>query len=204
MSASYIMVRTPQLGIGSNLIMWEHIVTISSRFKECLKVILKHEGGFVDNKNDRGGRTNFGITQKVYDEFNASRDKSLKDVREITSDEVGDIYYTSYWLPASCDNLPKPLDILVFDFAVNSGVRRATRTLQLCLGVSVDGSIGKQTLAAVTKIQESGKLPELCEKYMEARSEFFKSIVARDSSQQVFLKGWLNRIAGLEKEISYA
>lgn len=176
----------------------------SQRFKECLKIILKHEGCYSNHPADKGKATNFGITQRVYDEFNASRAKSLKDVREITSDEVGDIYYTSYWLPASCDNLPKPLDILVFDFAVNSGVRRATRTLQMCLGVSVDGSIGKQTLAAVTKLQESGKLPELCEKYMTVRSEFFKSIVARDPSQQVFLKGWLNRIAGLEKEVRYA
>lgn len=176
----------------------------SQRFKECLKIILKHEGGYSNHPADRGAATNFGITQRVYDEFNKSRNQPERDVKFIHESEVATIYYTSYWLPASCDKMPEPLDLLVFDFAVNSGVRRATRTLQLCLGVSVDGSIGKQTLAAVTKIQESVKLPELCEKYMESRSEFFKSIVARDPSQQVFLKGWLNRIAGLEKEVRYA
>ncbi len=174
------------------------------RFKQCLKVVLVAEGGYVNHKSDRGGATNFGITQHVYDDFNKTRNQPTRDVKFIHESEVETIYYTSYWLPAACDKLPEPLDLLVFDFAVNSGVGRASKMLQACVGVTQDGKIGKNTIAAVTnKIVLIG-INKICFIYLEARKEFFNKIVERDASQKVFLKGWMNRIAHLEKGVNLA
>ena len=41
----------------------------TARFQYCLTIVLGHEGGYVDHKNDRGGKTMKGVTQKVYDDF---------------------------------------------------------------------------------------------------------------------------------------
>lgn len=177
---------------------------MNPRFQQCLKVILQNEGGYVNHKNDRGGSTNFGITQRVYDEFNKSRNQPERDVKFIHESEVETIYYTSYWLPASCDKLPEPLDLLVLDFAVNSGVGRAAKMLQACVGVTQDGKIGKNTIAAIAnKVMQIG-IDKVCFIYLEARKGFFNGIVERDSSQKVFLKGWMNRIAHMEKEVNLA
>ncbi len=177
---------------------------MNERFKQCLKVILQNEGGFVDRKEDRGGRTNFGITQRVYDDFNLHRGQPVRDVKFIHESEVETIYYIRYWLPASCDKMPEPLDILVFDFAVNSGVGRASKMLQACVGVTQDGKIGKNTITAIAnKIMQMG-IDKVCFIYLEARKGFFNGIVERDSSQKVFLKGWMNRIAHMEKEVNHA
>lgn len=177
---------------------------MDKRFKECLAFILMHEGGYVNHKFDRGGATNFGITQRVYDDYNLRRGQAVVNIKFIHESEVETIYYTSYWLPASCDKMPEPLDILVFDFAVNSGVGRASKMLQACVGVTQDGKIGKNTITAIAnKIMQMG-IDKVCFIYLEARKGFFNGIVERDSSQKVFLKGWMNRIAHMEKEVNHA
>lgn len=174
---------------------------MNERFKQCLKVVLQNEGGLVDRKEDRGGRTNFGITQRVYDDFNRHRGQPERDVKFIHESEVETIYYTSYWLPASCDKIPEPLDLLVFDFAVNSGVGRASKTLQSCLGVASDGKIGDKTIQAITDAVNNSAFNALCLQYLTEREAFYDRVVAKDPTQQVFIKGWKNRLDKLAKHL---
>jgi lysozyme family protein len=87
------------------------------------------------------------------------------------------------------------------DFAINSGASRAVKTLQQCLGVIVDGMFGRNSITAMANYITMHGLDNLCDRYLEEREEFFRNIVARDGSQMVFLKGWLNRLAKLRKEI---
>ena len=58
-----------------------------------LKFILAREGGYVNSKNDRGGPTNKGVTQVTYNSYRRSKNLPTKDVRDITQQEVEDIYY---------------------------------------------------------------------------------------------------------------
>jgi hypothetical protein len=101
--------------------------------------------------------------------------------------------------------LPPPLDLYVFDFAVNSGPGRAVKTLQGLLGVAADGDIGPVTIDALQEEVAAGLLPELCNNYLAARLDFVLDVadgpddildMATDE-QAVFLQGWRNRIEHL-------
>ena len=118
------------------------------RFEECLKRILKHEGGFVNDPLDSGGMTNLGVTKRVWEEF-VGHPVSEADMRALTPEKVAPMYKIKYWNPSYCAVLPKGLDYVVFDFAVNAGTGRSVKTLQQAIGCVADGVIGPKTMAAI-------------------------------------------------------
>ena len=171
----------------------------ADRFETALKFCFKWEGGYSDHASDRGGKTNYGVTEKVFHEWLDSRGEPLRPVKEITHDEVRAIYWSDYWLAARCDRLKRQLDLLMFDASVNHGPGGAARLLQRALNalgetLKVDGAIGGQTFAAIARYETKA----LAAQYLEERRALFHRIVARDASQGVFLKGWLNRVTDLE------
>ncbi len=168
-----------------------------TRFEYCLKFVLGVEGGYSDHKSDRGGATNFGITQKTYDRFRKDSGLSLRPVKSITTDEVQSIYKTMYWVVAKCGLLPEPLDLYVFDSAVNHEPARAVKLLQRALGVDDDGVIGPKTIEALHEEIQAGQLPELCRNFLAIRQDFYDDIVENDPTQEVFAKGWENRLEHL-------
>lgn len=169
-----------------------------SRFSQCLPVILKHEGGKVDHKNDRGGRTAYGITQKVYSDFLKLRGSPDRDVWDIHDSEIEAIY-SGYWKNCHCSYMPEPLDLLVFDAGVNHGPSRAIKMLQRVLGVDEDGICGKNTLAALHEDIVATSVESVCKRYLDERDAFFDRIIANDPSQSVFAKGWGNRVDHLRE-----
>ena len=96
---------------------------MKENFQECLKEVLRAEGGYSNNPHDPGGRTNHGITQRIYDTYRGKRRK--QDVLKITPVEVATIYKDYYWDPVMADTLPYGYDYTLFDAAVNSGPRIA-------------------------------------------------------------------------------
>ena len=173
------------------------------RFRECLKFVLKWEGGFSNHPADRGGATNKGITQATYDAYRKQKGLHLRSVKFITDEEVEEIYYTKYYLPSKAHLMPPPLDVVVFDTAVNMGVKTSAILLQKALQelgyytLAVDGIVGELTLHAVRKAQEKDALFLLIVKYVQLRIQRYRGIVAKNPSQRVFLKGWLNRALDL-------
>lgn len=141
-------------------------------FNKALKFVLKWEGGFSDNKNDYGGRTNKGITQNTYNAWLKSKGLASKDVKNITDSEVEQIYYNNYWLKAGCNNMTEKFAIVCFDTAVNMGVSRVSEFLRAAEYKYVDSFL----LARALKYNEFAKV----------------------SSQRGFLHGWLNRLADLK------
>jgi hypothetical protein len=79
-------------------------------FDMGFKIVIGLEGGDSDNPADPGGYTRFGIAQRYHPDI---------DVRNMTIDQAKKIYLTKYWIPAGCDAVPFPLDICLFDGAVN-------------------------------------------------------------------------------------
>lgn len=144
-------------------------------FKKALKFVLKWEGGFSENKNDKGGATNKGITQNTYNAWLKSQGKGTKDVRDITDAEVEQIYYRNYWLAAGCEKMSDKFAILVFDTAVNMGISRVNEFLKAAEWSSTD-------------------------KFILARAEKYNEF-AKVASQRQFLHGWLNRLFDLRKYI---
>jgi lysozyme family protein len=164
-------------------------------------VILKHEGGYVNHPNDKGGPTNYGITQDTLSRW-LGRPASIEDVKNLTKEEAREIYETRYLTGPRIHTLPDPPQTLVLDMAVNHGPRTAIKMVQRVVNmadvhgeggpIDVDGIVGPQTRRAVKTTQE--KMGNYFQNaIVEERIGFFKRIVARNPSQEVFLRGWLNR-----------
>ena len=153
-------------------------------FKKCLELVLKSEGGYINHKDDPGGRTNLGVTQRVWEEW-VGHPVSEKDMKALTPEKVAPMYEMKYWRTSYCEKLPVGVSLLVFSMAVNSGSGRAVKLLQKCLGLVEDGIIGSRTMA---KIQECSAV-DLVEKYSATRKAFYEGL----KLFPVFGKGWVAR-----------
>jgi lysozyme family protein len=159
----------------------------------ALPFVLRWEGGFVDDPDDPGGRTNQGVTQKVYAGWRQRQGLAVQDVKLISKAEVTAIYETGYWVPPRCDLLSDPLNLVQFDTAVNMGVGRAVRFLQTAAACGVDGDFGPATERAVQGCDQGS----LVAKYCDTREAFYRSLATRNPKLGKFLKGWLNRLNSL-------
>jgi lysozyme family protein len=160
---------------------------MQSNFETCLKLMLEHEGGYVHHEKDPGGRTNHGVTQRVWEEW-VGHEVDEKQMRALTPETVAPLYKRKYWDACRADDLVAGVDYIVFDVAVNSGPGRAVKFLQSCVGVTADGGFGPATLAAV---KEAEKDPaRLIEMYCAKRLEFLQSL----KTFETFGKGWSRRV----------
>jgi len=113
----------------------------AANFEQCFQFLLTQEGGYSNNPNDPGGETKYGISKRAYPSL---------DIKSISVEQVRAIYLRDYWLAAKCDLVPRGIDAMLFDAAVNHGVDAASKLLQFSAKVSVDGNIGPVTLNALT------------------------------------------------------
>jgi len=160
---------------------------MNGNFDTCFALVLAHEGGYVDHPKDPGGRTNHGVTQRVWEEW-LGRPVSEKEMRALTPTMIKPLYKRKYWDACRADDLMVGVDYAVFDVSVNSGPGRAIKFLQSCVGVTVDGGFGPATLAAVKKAEEDPA--RLIELYCARRLEFLQSL----RTFETFGKGWSRRV----------
>lgn len=150
-------------------------------FKKAIPIILKHEGGYVNDPKDPGGETKFGISKRAF---------PLLDIKNLTLDKAQEIYKENYWNPINGD-LIKSQDIAtnLFDFVVNAGISSGVKTIQKVLNVATDGKLGPGTLAAINACDE--KILNM--DFTKARFEYYKSIVVKNPDLNKFLVGWKKR-----------
>lgn len=147
--------------------------TSDKTFQKALKFLYEAEGGYTNNKNDHGGATNLGITQSEYNEFLKKNKLPNKNVRNITKTEATKIFHDEYWVTSGAYKEKDPKKaIALFDTAVLHGPGRAKTFYK----------------------QSNGDL----DKFLAIRKQSYNAIVARDSSQKEFYKGWNNRVANLK------
>lgn len=111
-------------------------------------------------------------------------------------EEVAPVYKRLFWDKVKGDDLPVGLDYLIFDSAVNHGSINAGKFLQRALNrgrasVLVDGYVGHRTIKAISFLA----LGSLIADVLRERDIFYRKIVANDPKQEVFFKGWMNRLA---------
>ncbi len=162
---------------------------MASRFQASLDFVLAREGGYSADKDDRGGATNRGITQRTFDDWRERQGLPTAPVLVISDDEVRAIYLEQYWRPARCNQLKPELDLVMFDTAVNCGPPQAIKFLQRAVGAKDDGVFGPKTLAAV----EAEDTDETEASVIEQRDAFYKDLADRHPKQRKFLRGWLAR-----------
>ena len=154
-------------------------------FKECLDLVLKSEGGYVNNPQDPGGMTNLGITKKSLEEW-LGHDVDEKFMRNLTPEMAAPFYEQKYWRSCYGELLPRGLDFIVFSMAVNAGPGRSIKLLQQSIGCVPEGVIGPRTRGLIS----DSNCATLIAKFSEARREYYRSL----KTFPIFGKGWLARV----------
>ena len=145
-------------------------------FPECLQLILAEEGGISNHRQDPGGLTQFGISQRAYPDV---------DMKALTLQKAAAIYREDYWNPIKGDLLPAGLDLMVFDCAVNQGSETAILLLQAALGIKADGVIGPITLT-----RASQNMPALLITFAAERALRYEF----NRNEETFGRGWYRRL----------
>jgi peptidoglycan L-alanyl-D-glutamate endopeptidase CwlK len=163
---------------------------LTQKFQRIHEVIRPWEGGYVNNPSDKGGPTNFGITQATLAQWRGTP-VSIADVQNLTYEEALAIFARNYWAPIYGEDLPDGVALMTYNTAVNSGPGRGALFLQRALrkqglAVDLDGAIGPQTLAAVAQADPA----VLIQHYASVSRDFYLA----QPNFDVFGKGWLNRL----------
>ena len=150
-------------------------------FNLAIPVVLANEGGLVDNANDPGGLTNFGISQRSYPNV---------DIRNLTRDAASAIYQRDFWHYDAVQS--QAMATKIFDMSVNMG-HTAIAILQRCVSVPADGLWGPTTCAAVNTVNAA--MPGLLDEYKMELANHYRNIVLAKPEMAQFLQGWLRRAA---------
>ncbi|MBS0561667.1 MAG: glycoside hydrolase family 108 protein [Proteobacteria bacterium] len=163
----------------------------TDNFDVCVAATLAYEGGFSDNPDDPGGVTNFGITKRTLEAF-LGRPVSVDEMRDLSSATAIEVYRANYWNHLRCGDLPAGVDLMVFDYGVNSGPATAARALQGLAGVTQDGAIGRVTLAAVAAAQAATLVDSLA----SARLSYLRAL----PGFATFGNGWSRRVEDIRQK----
>ena len=166
------------------------------RFERIFDYLLRVEGGYSDDKNDKGGKTKHGITEEEAREFGYKG-----NMQDLTKDFAKNIYLKKYYLGNKLDKVVNDkVALSICDWAVNSG-RNGTKNAQIAINqltnanLDVDGIIGNKTLEALNSV-DPGKFLEV---YHNLQRIYYKGKVEADKTQEDFLAGWLNRVQRKEE-----
>lgn len=150
-------------------------------FMRCVDVILKNEGGYVNNKYDPGGETNMGISKRQYPEL---------DIANLTRNQAVLIYFNDYWSKMNLHGIRSERVVLeLFDMGVNIGPAKAIKIIQKLTGAEVDGDMGPQTKKAINTYKG-----DLLTDLKQERKKYYFALARKDPEKLVFLSGWLNRV----------
>ena len=173
-------------------------------WERAIAFTLRWEGGYVNNPADKGGPTNRGITQGTLADAYASGIVRHCNIKALSKAEAMSIYHTKYWRPHDWGRYGEPVDMIMFDMAVNHGMGNAARIAQrACVScgaaVAVDGKWGPQTREALYKLAWKSGLA-LSKMLLVKRLDFYERIIAARPDQKRFRDGWRKRTLALAKE----
>ena len=150
-------------------------------FGQIVDAVLKREGGLVNDADDKGGLTKFGISQRAFPD---------EDIAKLTEVEAKQIYLEHYWKPSKAERLPESIRETYFDMVVNMGQRRGVKILQEACNqkgakLDVDGRIGPKTIKGADRLEK--------DRLTAFRVLHYAKIVLKNSSQMKFYYGWYRR-----------
>ena len=174
---------------------------------EIADEIIDREGGYVNDPDDPGGATNFGVTihtmRRLGLDLTGDGKVTAADVRRLSREQARDIFVTEYFNKPRIDELPGPLQASVFDMYVNAG-GGAVRILQKLLrkmgqSVDVDGVIGPQTIEA-TRIAYEAAPESFVDAYGIERRNYYYALADRRPASRKYARrrdggkgGWIRR-----------
>lgn len=175
--------------------------------KEIAEEIVSREGGFVNDPDDPGGATKFGVTLQTLRRLgiDVTHDSRIdvSDVRSLTRADAVAIYVEHYFHRPGLGNLPEAIQASVFDMYVNAGLNAVKVLQRLCTSMGFpcdpDGMVGPQTIRAVQSAFDAAP-QHLNDAYGIARRNYYYAIAdARPQSRKYARRrdggkgGWIIR-----------
>lgn len=142
-----------------------------NNFRRCLQFVLSYEGGYVNDPDDPGGETKWGISKKSYPHL---------DIKNLTPEQALEIYHRDYWLALNCNSYSLPNAIVIFDSGVNCGVGR--------------------TLRWIENAQSTNDGLRLHDALLQLRRAYYYNLARNTSWAKKYINGWMNRLNRLKKE----
>jgi lysozyme family protein len=158
-------------------------------FERAFEIIIGVEGGYGNDPKDRGNwtggaigqgklsGTKFGISAAAYPEV---------DIKSLPKQDAMEIYMRDYWDECECDKLPWPVNLIVFDGAVQHGTKTMIKLLQRAVKVTEDGYFGERSERAVNFYKPKELAALLC----STRIFHYQKL----SGWQIYGRGWVNRM----------
>lgn len=183
----------------------------NSRLDECLEFVLHSEGGYVNHPDDPGGETIAGIARKYNPTWEGWEivDLLTSSGLPVSPDNmklkplIKKAYLRRYWEPSHADLVQPPIDLLMFDAAVQHGVKASVRMFQRAAKLRDDGVVGPKTRWALREHRGQEFLTEM----LAQRVRWYLDSVARRGNKYsmkratVFNLGWGRRIAKLANTV---
>lgn len=144
--------------------------------------LVLREGGYVNDPDDPGGETKYGITK---------RDFPSLDIKNLTKEKARDIYFKKYYIPSRAAELPDRLKEVYFDMCVHMGTKRAIKILQRAINhktgrnIKEDGILGDQTLIGAVELET--------ERLRAFRVLYYAELVVKRPTLMKYWYGWYNR-----------
>jgi len=152
-----------------------------ANFDRIFEIVVGNEGGYVNDPDDAGGETKFGISKRSYPK---------EDIPNLTIDRAKYIYNRDFWNILKCDQIINDQVALnIFDFAINAGTIPAAKIVQRVVNCKADGVIGPDTLSLVNRTESLS----LIKAFQKARSLFYVDVVIASPVKIKYLKGWISR-----------
>ena len=192
---------------------------MADNFSIAQKFTAKWEGGESDHPDDGGGLTKYGVSlrflQELAAESQANRDTldrmgvilpvTRNTIRCLTETQAAGLFRWQMWNTLSLDLIPLRPAVVLYDAAVNSGPRQSVKFAQRGYNACVtygqpldaDGIMGPAT----RKAMQQADTEKIIMSMLDQREQFYRDLVAAKPSQEVFLKGWLNRVTGLRRYV---
>ncbi|TMV13399.1 holin-associated N-acetylmuramidase [Arenibacterium halophilum] len=175
--------------------------------RQIAEQIVAREGGFVNDPDDPGGATNFGVTihtiRRLGLDLDGDGQVDVADVRALTRAQATDIFIEHYFRRPRIAEVPEALQASLFDMYVNAGANAVTilQTVLCEMGykIGVDGVLGPQSLAAVRDAAAPDPL-HLVDAYGIARRNYYFRLADRRAASRKYARtraggkgGWIKR-----------
>ena len=175
--------------------------------RELAIEIVSREGGFVDDPDDPGGMTKYGVTletlRRLGLDLPGDGATDAKDMRRLSRAEAVDIYMEHYFRRPGLGALPEVLQPSVFDMQVNAGANAVKILQRLCTEMGFpcveDGAIGPATIRAA-QLAFAAAPSLLADAYGIARRNYYYALAdARPASRKYARRrdggkgGWITR-----------
>ncbi|HGC4035285.1 TPA: glycoside hydrolase family 108 protein [Escherichia coli] len=171
-------------------------------FSKISSVILRHEGGYVNDPNDRGGETNMGITiatWRAHAPIDLGIEATSSTLRNMTKEQAEIIYYNHYWEPKGfCKLENTKVALMVYDWTITSG--RAVKQIRKMLHdeynnrLIVNNIMDDDMIHCINAVEDQ---EQLLSRIAEIRKDYYRSLTITNgepNAQIKFLNGWINRV----------